>query len=113
MCTPNCRTCCPRFISDRQGNKMIIRGLHVEHWCCIRKLDLDDLGTGIVVLGGPNQTGKTSLVRAIRYCLYDLDHDHTGNKLKKNIPWDGQGPPKIRIEFQTGGAEYRITKVFS
>jgi len=92
---------------------MIIRALHVEHWSCIRQLDLEDLRTGIVVLRGPNKTGKSSLVRAIRCCLFDLDHDSTGSKLKKNIPWSGQGPPKVAVEFQAGRAEYRITKVFS
>src|SRR5437899_1552517 len=29
------------------------------------------------------------------------------------MPWNGQGPPRITIEFQTGNAEYRVTKVFS
>src|SRR6266851_10530591 len=92
---------------------MIIRGIHIEHWSCIRRLDLDDLGSGIVVLHGPNKTGKSSLVRAIRCCLFDLDHDQSGSKLKKNIPWNGLGPPKVTVEFQTGGVEYRLTKVFS
>ncbi|HEV2945764.1 MAG TPA: ATP-binding protein [Gemmataceae bacterium] len=91
---------------------MIIRALHVEHWRCIGKLDLDGLETGIIILHGPNKTGKSSLVGAIRCCLFDLDHD-VGNKLKKNIPWNGKGPPKVAIEFQTGSGEFRLTKVFS
>ncbi len=91
---------------------MIIRALHVEHWRCIGKLDLEGLETGIIILHGPNKTGKSSLVGAIRCCLFDLDHD-VGNKLKKNIPWNGKGPPKVAIEFQTGSGEFRLTKVFS
>jgi len=92
---------------------MIIRAVHIEHWSCISKLGLENLGAGIVVFRGPNGTGKSSLVRAIRCCLLDFDHDTTGGKLKKNIPWNGQGPPRVAVQFQTGGAEYRITKVFS
>src|SRR5713226_5443449 len=91
---------------------MILRGIHIEHWCCIGKLDLDDLSTGIIILHGPNGTGKSSLVRALRCCLFDLDHNQTG-KLKKYMPWNEQGPPRIAIEFQTGNTEYRVTKVFS
>ena len=44
---------------------MILRGIHLEHWCCIAKLDLEDLPAGVVVLHGPNRTGKSSLVKAI------------------------------------------------
>src|SRR5690349_19947351 len=92
---------------------MIIRGIHIEHWCCIVKLDLHDLSAGIIIFHGPNGTGKSSLVRSLRCCLFDFDHDETNGKLKKNMPWNGQGPPTITIEFQTANAEYRVTKGFS
>jgi DNA repair exonuclease SbcCD ATPase subunit len=92
---------------------MILRGIHVENWRCIRRLDLDDLPDGIIVLHGPNRTGKSSLVRAIRCCLFDCDHDAMGKDIKASIPWDGGGPPKVIVEFTVSGAHYRLTKVFS
>src|SRR5207249_9377738 len=92
---------------------MIIRGIHVEHWRCIAKLDLDELPCGIVVLHGPNRTGKSSLVKALRGCLFDFDHDTTRLELKNSLPWNNNGPPKLEVEFETAGQIYRITKVFS
>jgi energy-coupling factor transporter ATP-binding protein EcfA2 len=92
---------------------MIIRGIHVEHWRCIAKLDLEDLPPGIVVLYGPNRTGKSSLVKALRGCLFDFDHDTTRLELKNSIPWNNNGPPRLAVEFETAGRLYRITKVFS
>jgi DNA repair exonuclease SbcCD ATPase subunit len=92
---------------------MIIRGIHVEHWRCIAKLDLNDLPAGIVVLHGPNRTGKSSLVKAVRGCLFDFDHDTTRAELKNSLPWNNNGPPRLAVEFETAGRLYRITKVFS
>jgi DNA repair exonuclease SbcCD ATPase subunit len=92
---------------------MIIRGIHIEHWRCIAKLDLDDLPAGIVVLYGPNRTGKSSLVKALRGCLFDFDHDTTRVELKSCLPWNQNGPPRLAVDFETVGRLYRITKVFS
>ena len=92
---------------------MIIRGIHVEHWRCIAQLNLDDLPAGIVVLHGPNRTGKSSLVKALRGCLFDFDHDTTRAELKTCLPWNNNGPPKLAVEFETAGRLYRISKVFS
>ncbi|HLJ97211.1 MAG TPA: AAA family ATPase, partial [Gemmataceae bacterium] len=92
---------------------MILRGIHVEHWRCIAKVDLDDLPCGIIVLHGPNRTGKSSLVKALRGCLFDFDHDTTRVEFKNCLPWNNNGPPKLAVEFETAGQLYRITKVFS
>ena len=66
-----------------------------------------------MVLHGPNRTGKSSLVLALRCCLFDCDHDTAGKEIKNSIPWGGNGPPKVVVEFTTGGVDYRLTKVFS
>jgi DNA repair exonuclease SbcCD ATPase subunit len=92
---------------------MIIRGIHVEHWRCIASLDLEDLPPGIVVLHGPNRTGKSSLVRALRGCLFDFDHDTNRLDLKSSLPWNRSGPTRVAVEFEIAGRLYRITKVFS
>ncbi len=89
---------------------MIIRGIHVEHWCCIAQLDLDDLPPGIVVLHGPNRTGKSSLVKALRGCLFDFDHDTTRSQFKSSVPWNSSATPKLAVEFETAGRLYRIVK---
>ena len=92
---------------------MILRDILIENWRCIRRLELTDLPGGLVVLHGPNRTGKSSLVLALRNCLFDADHDASGKDIKSSLPWDGTGPPKVSVVFATGGATYRLTKVFS
>jgi DNA repair exonuclease SbcCD ATPase subunit len=92
---------------------MILRAIHVEHWRCIAGLHLDRLSGGIAVLYGPNQTGKSSLVKAVRGCLFDFDHDSSKAELKSCFPQNGAGPPRVAIEFERSNRLYRITKVFA
>jgi DNA repair exonuclease SbcCD ATPase subunit len=92
---------------------VILRGIHIAHWCCIARLDLDDLPLGNVVLYGPNRTGKSSLLKAVRGCLFDLDHDTGRAELKSSLPWNGAGPPQVSVEFETAGQIFRITKIYS
>ncbi|HEV3235591.1 MAG TPA: AAA family ATPase, partial [Gemmataceae bacterium] len=92
---------------------MTLNGVRVENWRCIRHLELPPLGEGINVLFGPNKTGKSSLVHAIRCCLFDADHNSSGKEILASYPWSGQGPPKVTVDFTVGGIAYRLTKVFS
>ncbi len=92
---------------------MIIRGIHIENWRCIGRLDLKDLPTGVIVLHGPNRTGKSSLLRALRCCLYDFGHDATNQKITSAAPWNTAHSPHIAVEFETGGRRYRVIKRFS
>ncbi len=80
---------------------MIIHGVHIEHWRCVAKMDLDELPAGIVVLHGPNRTGKSSVVKALRSCLFDHDHRTCKKDLTASLPWNGNGPPKISIGSRT------------
>jgi DNA repair exonuclease SbcCD ATPase subunit len=92
---------------------VILHGIQVQHWCCIASLDLDELPGGIVVLHGPNRTGKSSLVKAIRGCLFDFDHDTAKSEFKNCLPDNGAGPPKVIIEFEVANQRYRLSKIFS
>jgi hypothetical protein len=92
---------------------MILRAIDIEHWCCIARLQLSELPCGIVVLHGPNRTGKSSIVKALRSCLFDYDHDTARAELKACSPWNGAGPPKVAVTFETAGELYRVTKVYS
>src|SRR5438067_7648984 len=92
---------------------MILRGVELENWACIGKLSLSDLPTGVVVLHGPNRTGKSSLLRALRAGLYDFDHDTGHRDLKRNQSWYAESPPRVVVDFEIGGSVYRMSKVFS
>ena len=92
---------------------MILRGLEIHHWRCLGHLRLTNLSSGITIIHGPNRTGKTSLVRALRGCLYDLAPTSSGQKMDCNRPLGGEGPTKVIVDFATGGHDYRLTKVFA
>lgn len=92
---------------------MILHAITVQNWRNIGRLELRDLDRPLVVLHGPNRTGKSSLVKALRSCLLDDDHDSTKSGLKESIPWQTKLTPEVTIEFETGGCRYRLMKRFS
>ena len=92
---------------------MIIRTIEVDNWRCIDHAKLSNLPDGVIVLHGPNRSGKSSLFKAVRYCLYDYDHDSGHRDIRNAIPRSTKKPPRILVEFETGGVRYRVSKVFS
>jgi predicted ATP-dependent endonuclease of OLD family len=92
---------------------MRLRAIEVRNWGCIESLQLADLQGGVVILHGPNRTGKSSLVQAIRSCLFDHDHDSKDRALTTFMPWRSQETPHVAIEFEQAGQRYRLTKTFA
>jgi len=92
---------------------MILHALTVSNWRNIGRLELTDLDHPIVILFGPNRTGKSSLVAALRSCLLDDDHDSTKASVKDNVPWHSKLTPEVSIEFETAGVRYRVMKHFA
>ena len=56
-----------------------IKRLHIGDFGIIRNQTLDDLGPGLIVIGGPNRAGKTSFMQVLRYLGY-------GFPLGANLP---------------------------
>ncbi|HVW02127.1 MAG TPA: AAA family ATPase, partial [Planctomycetaceae bacterium] len=92
---------------------MILHGLRIENWRNIGRLELAELDHPLVVLHGPNRTGKSSLFAALRSCLFDFDHDTTQRIIRDASPWQNKGAPEVVVEFEQQGARYRLTKRFS
>jgi predicted ATP-dependent endonuclease of OLD family len=65
---------------------MRLRGVEVRNWACIHSLVLSNLPDGVVILSGPNRTGKSSLVQAIRSCIFDHEHSSKDGILVGAIP---------------------------
>jgi DNA repair exonuclease SbcCD ATPase subunit len=90
---------------------MTIDGFEVESWACIKKLTVSGLPrTGVIVLHGPNRTGKSSLVQALRACL--MDYSSTSAALKSSYPRGSGEKPTVTVTFTAGGTTYRIKKCF-
>ncbi|GIW80896.1 MAG: SMC domain-containing protein [Gemmatales bacterium] len=93
---------------------MFIRSIEIENWRCIGKLQLNDLPDGIVVLYGPNRTGKSSLLEAVRGCLFDFEPTTKSADVMNARPWNKNGEPsRLSVAFETRGQRYRITKVLA
>ena len=90
---------------------MIIEGFEIENWTCIKKLTVSGLpSTGVIVLHGPNRTGKSNLVQALRACL--MDYPSTSSALKTSYPRGSGEKPTVTVTFKVGGTAYRIKKCF-
>ena len=90
---------------------MIIESFEIENWSCIKKLNVSGLSsTGVIVLHGPNRTGKSSIVHALRACL--MDYPSTTTAVKSSYPRGTGEKPVVSVTFQANGATYRIKKCF-
>ena len=46
---------------------MILEGFEIENWSCLKHVSVSSLPpTGVVVVHGPNGTGKSSIIAALR-----------------------------------------------
>src|SRR5437773_7730468 len=88
---------------------MKIRSLHVTDFGAIGKADVE-FGTGLNVLYGPNDLGKSTLADAIRLALL-LPHGST--HCEPYMPWSGGGDPIVELTFATDEQRFwRVRKAF-
>src|SRR5437899_3290287 len=92
---------------------MKLCAIEIKNWACIDTLALTGLQDGVVVLHGPNRTGKSSLVQALRSCLFDHDHDSQKSVILESIPRKTKAAPSVAVEFEHAGQRYRISKTFA
>ncbi len=91
---------------------MILEGFEIEHWSCIRRVAVDGLSpTGVIVLHGPNGTGKSSIIEALRACL--MDNKSTSKALGRAFHKNSAEKPRVSVTFRADGASWRITKQFN
>src|SRR5262249_24294935 len=62
------------------------------------------------VLHGPNGTGKSSIVEALRACL--MDTKSTSRSLGRAFPKNSGEKPRISVTFRAAGTTWRITNQF-
>jgi DNA repair exonuclease SbcCD ATPase subunit len=90
---------------------MKLRRLHIENVKCFRSPKvLDNLTDGINLFTAPNESGKSTVVEAIRAAFLERYKASTVNYL---LPWNGESAaPMIKLDFEIQGKSYQLTKIF-
>lgn len=91
---------------------MWIRRIAVEHWRGLDALVLDDLSPGLNLVAGPNESGKSRLVQALRFALFESTKGKAGHK--KDLASWGVAPekPRVSVEFEFAGQPWTVEKAF-
>ncbi len=71
---------------------------------------LAELRPGINLIHGPNESGKSTLVRAIRAAFFERHRSKSVDDLR---PWgDSAAAPTIELDFEHDGHQWQLTKSF-
>jgi DNA repair exonuclease SbcCD ATPase subunit len=90
---------------------MILEGFEIENWSCIKRVAVDGLASsGLIVLHGPNGTGKSSIIEALRACL--MDNKSTSRALDRGFPKNSSDKPRVSVVLRAAGTTWRIAKQF-
>ena len=72
--------------------------------------ELADLVPGLNIFTGPNEAGKSTLVRAIRAAFFERYRSKVVEDLR---PWgDGTATPQVEVEFRLGQQSVQLFKSF-
>jgi len=90
---------------------MRLQRLKVEQLRQFRKpFEIDGIEPGLNLFVGPNEAGKSTLVRAIRAAFFERHRSSTVEDLR---PWgDSTAAPTIELDFTAGDSTFRLRKSF-
>jgi len=90
---------------------MILQSLRIEQLRQFRNpFVLGNLQPGLNLIHGPNESGKSTLVRAIRAAFFERYRSTAVDDLR---PWgDSAAAPTVALEFEYQGELWRLTKSF-
>lgn len=72
--------------------------------------ELGSLDSGLNLISGANETGKSALVRALQAVFFERYSTRSVDDLR---PWqDANAAPEVEVEFEHAGQQYRLTKRF-
>ena len=90
---------------------MRIESITVRNYRVIRELHVE-LDNSLTLLGGPNETGKSTLIEAAHRALF-LRAKTSGETSKGMVSTRHLGVPEVEVSFTARGRAYRISKKFS
>ena len=90
---------------------MKLQSLKVEQLRQFRQpFALEHLQPGLNLIHGPNESGKSTLVRAIRAAFFERYRSQAVDDLR---PWgDSAAAPTVELAFEHQGAQWRLVKSF-
>ncbi|PFG08401.1 MULTISPECIES: AAA family ATPase [unclassified Marinobacter] len=90
---------------------MKLESVRVEQFKQFKKpFLLNGLSDGINVISGPNEAGKSTLVRAIRAAFFERHRSKAAEDLR---PWgDSSAAPAIELVFHYNGQNWQLNKSF-
>ncbi|WP_133140657.1 AAA family ATPase [Legionella genomosp. 1] len=89
---------------------MLLKSIAIENFQQYEKpFELTGLSSGINVIYGDNEAGKSTLLRALRAILFDR---FNGMGADDFAGYKG-GSPEVKIEFELVGNSYTLEKIFS
>lgn len=72
--------------------------------------ELTGLEPGLNLFAGPNEAGKSTLVRAIRAAFFER---HRSASVDDLLPWgEPSAAPSVELDFSIGATDYRLRKSF-
>jgi DNA repair exonuclease SbcCD ATPase subunit len=91
---------------------MILHGIELEGVGPFReRVVLGPFGSGLNILSAPNESGKTTSLRAAARALFDK-HTTKGDELKSLQPAGTDLSPRVAVDFSTAAGRFRIEKTF-
>ena len=96
---------------------MRLTRIEIDGFGCLRDFR-EDVTPGLHLFCGPNESGKSTLQRAILALLYGFYQGRIAKKseneaLERDRPWDG-GPYGGRLEYELAdGSRFRVEREFT
>lgn len=91
---------------------MRIHAITIDNFRAIEHLELKDIpDSGVIVIHGDNEKGKSSILEAIQVVLREK-HKTSKQEIKAIKPVDRDVPVRISLEFSVGPYRMNITKQF-
>ncbi len=72
-------------------------------------VEVGPLGPGVNVIAGPNESGKSTMVEALRVALFERS-SFRGKSVKDLMPRGIKASPAVEVELEIDGVRYRLEK---
>src|SRR5690606_33185377 len=95
-----------------RGGPMILERVAVRHFRGIREAVFDGLSERMCLFYGPNESGKSTLVEALHFALFERAAGQAQHKRELQT-WGGNEAPEVEVAFvDDAGERWHVEKRF-